>query len=241
MSKDSMTQIVDDSNFIFLKTGTYPIDYFNLRPVVIYDTIKQRGWYETYTLPQVLNVNAPIVQEYWEKIPREILSKGSLLPEDCYVSTFGRVYNYTSKTMYRLKYGNNNYGYIQAPGISNVHRVVLYTFNPITNFKEMTVDHISCDPSENYLWNLRWVPMRDNIKYANWHNNRISDSDVEMICKAICSGYSITDIAKYTGISYSTIKHICNGNSHTDISSKYFSKESSVQKLNNIFGIRPLL
>lgn len=239
MSKDIFTEIVDDSNFIFLKTGTYPKDYIGLRPAVIYKDTPIKEMYGTHTLPDTLNVNAAIVQEYWEKIPREILSENSLLPNDCYVSSFGRVYNYESKTMYRLKYGNNNHGYIQAPGISNLHRIVLYTFNPIPNFKGMSVDHISCDPSENYLWNLRWLPIRDNIKYANWHNGRISDMEVNIVCKAICSGYSVIEISRSMGLSYSVVKHIYERNSHTDISSNYIQNNEYI-KLNNMLGIWPL-
>ena len=100
-------EMIDDSNFIYLSTGTYPQDYIGLQPMVIYHNYYQeitKPWitlekrpYIIYQLPENLNVNAGIVYEYWEKVPIEIISKSDISRNrycnDIYVSSFGRIFN----------------------------------------------------------------------------------------------------------------------------------------------------
>lgn len=212
----------DDANFNYIESGTYPSDYIGLKPAIIYNSLPERQIYGHHEFPPYLNVNAACVVEYWAKIPKEIKYSNCLMSDDVYISTFGRVYNRRYKRFYKLCYSNRA-GYIQISGL-NVHRAVLYTFNPIPNFREMTVDHISCDPSENYLWNLRWMTIQENNKYAV-HHGRLrgaTDDEVELVCRAaLTEKYSYYEIANAVGISYTQVLHIMRGDSHRDISSKF--------------------
>ena len=47
-----------------------------------------------------------------------------------------------------------------------VHRLVLQTFNPISNYDDMTVNHIDGDKLNNSLENLEWMTHRENIDHA---------------------------------------------------------------------------
>lgn len=43
-----------------------------------------------------------------------------------------------------------------------VHRLVMITFKPINNYKEMTVDHLNHNTRDNRLINLEWVTDEEN-------------------------------------------------------------------------------
>lgn len=213
----------DDRYFNYIPTGMYPPGYENLKPAIIYKSLpKNRIPFGHSFIPEFLNVNAPFVIEYWAKIPNEIKSKRCYISDDVYISTFGRIYNRRYKRFYKLCY-SNKVGYVRVSGL-NVQRAVLYTFNPIPNFYEMCVDHISCDPSENYLWNLRWVTTKQNNKYSIHvgMGKGITDFEADCVCKAlITEKYTYGDISRALGVSMSSIVHTARGNSHRDISSKY--------------------
>ena len=246
-------EMIDDSNFIYLPTGTYPQDYIGLQPMVIYHNYYQeitKPWitlekrpYIIYQLPENLNVNAGIVYEYWEKVPIEIISKSDISRNrycnDIYVSSFGRIFNR------RLKKFINTYirkdGYIGL-GNTPVHRIVLYTFCPRADFKSLTVDHLSCNIQENYLWNLSWKNLRDNIMRSRelGHINPMfmsgeastnataSDWTIELICKALrTKKYNYHQIAYMADVTPRLVKHIRDCDCRKDITEKY-----EIDKLN---------
>lgn len=47
-----------------------------------------------------------------------------------------------------------------------VHRLVLETFKPIPNMKDLQVNHINGDKSDNRLENLEWTTAKDNTKHT---------------------------------------------------------------------------
>lgn len=247
-SSNRKSEIIDDSNFIYLPTGTYPQDYIGLAPMMVYHNYYQdviKPWtllnkrpYITYQLPENLNVNAGIVYEYWERIPEEIISKsdiqrGKFNKENIYVSSFGRIFNRKLKkflTTYIRKDGYVGYG--NTP----VHRIVLYTFCPREDFKSLTVDHLSCNVTENYLWNLSWKNIKDNIMRSRelghinpWFkngetnkNSTVSDFTVELICMALATKqYNYHQIAYMANVTPRFVKHIKDGDCRRDIAEKY--------------------
>lgn len=235
-------QIIDDSNFAFLETGTYPTDYIGLCPMVYYQNYYSDNIaplkstdsriYTRYNLPYFLNVNSPMVIEYWEKVPKEILSESSYYPDNIYASSFGRIYNRDSKILYTLHIRKDGYvGFKNTP----VHRIILYTFCPIENYKDMTVDHKSFNVTENYLWNLQWKSLRDNINRSYPDSNNLyfksgernihstmSDYEAELVCAALATHkYNYDTISKAIGVSKRAIKHIADLDSRIDLGIKY--------------------
>ena len=232
-------------NWNMLPTGTYPVDYIGLRPEVVYPDFYEKVLeqylrlpykYETFTVPGILNVNTPIVQEYWEEIPREIFPKKTC--QTFFMSSFGKIYNYDRdiiKTLFVRKDGYIGCGF--STFIIPIHRVLLYTFNPIMDYANMTVNHISMDVRENYLWNLEWCTLRTNIGKAIQYNYRrnkdfakgednskatIKNYQAEAICRALCmETYSNTQIAFSANTTKKIVSHIKNLESFKDIGEKY--------------------
>ena len=76
---------------------------------------------------------------------------------DGYVSTEGRVRDKDGKI---LQVTAQN-GYIRC-GDEWVHRLVMTTFRPLGNYRNMTVDHINHNTRDNRLKNLRWMTQEEN-------------------------------------------------------------------------------
>ena len=85
-----------------------------------------------------------------------------------YVSNLGNLKNVSGEVIYP-KVSENGY-----MAISNyygkwigIHRLVMSTFNPISNESAMTVDHLDHNKRNNKLSNLEWVTREENLKRAN--------------------------------------------------------------------------
>ena len=68
-------------------------------------------------------------------------------------------------------------GYIQCKDSANnktymVHRIVLETYDPIENMKDLFVDHIDGNRAHNAFENLRWASHQENMEFKteNWQN-----------------------------------------------------------------------
>ena len=59
-----------------------------------------------------------------------------------------------------------------------MHRLVLETFNPIENMKEMQVNHKNWDRLDNRLENLEWVTPKENMNRLNPENKRYNSKAV---------------------------------------------------------------
>lgn len=120
-----------------------------------------------------------------------------------------------------------------------VARIVLLTFEPIENFKDMEVDHIDGNPLNNNYYNLEWVTHYENMrrakeKYMNNFERKkgqiggfcpcYDDDFIHKICQAICDELSRKDIREKFNINGQLIDDIKSGRSHKDISSQYLDK-----------------
>lgn len=71
-------------------------------------------------------------------------------------------------------------GYVKVQMIStdgkrhrySVHRLVLENFSPRDDMKDLQVNHIDGDKTNNNLVNLEWCTCEENIKHAIAHNLR---------------------------------------------------------------------
>lgn len=118
------------------------------------------------TEPQNVNSNyfSSRKKETWtEDIPGEIWIT-TYQDKDFEVSNFGRVRN--KKDLSLRKGSLTDKGYLTVSMNDkkySLHRVVLASFNPVENIKELTVDHIDGNRSNNFLSNLRWVSNEENV------------------------------------------------------------------------------
>lgn len=116
-----------------------------------------------------------IVDERWEHI------NDNIIPGICpyyWVSDYGRVYTdygckmvaqYCDRNGYMKVTLNLREGYIpdkERAIVKSVHRLVLIAFNPISNYKELEVNHIDGVKSNNKLSNLEWVTSSENKQHA---------------------------------------------------------------------------
>ena len=114
------------------------------------------------------------------------------------------------------------------------YRILMKEYTGISSeeFKKLVVDHIDCNPENNYVTNLDVVTSAENVRRAginnrfpfgeDHHNSKYSDKLVESICKDIAEGsLSRLDMRKKYGINGQLIDDIRSGRSHKKISSKY--------------------
>lgn len=243
-------EIVNDQNFIFLQSGIFPEEYKMLSNALFYpsyfvDVIKPWKNSKSHANSRVDNFNIdqyPIV-EYWEMVPDSIRNFGkpySNFPCNIAVSSFGRIYDFSRKETVPVYLRKD--GYL---GVFNMalHRIILYTFNPIDNFLSMTVDHKNMVTVDNCLWNLQWLNVYDNIQRSIELGNRtnpyfqkgcknirstMDEYHAELCCRALLThNYSYDQIAFALGISPRQVKHIRDMDCHIDICEKYNMKNNN--------------
>ena len=116
-----------------------------------------------------------------------------------------------------LKLSNDN-------GVTNktVHRLVLETFKPHVNMKDLEVNHMDGDKLNNHLTNLEWSTGHDNVLHAyntglitnigeGSPNAKLSNADVLEILQRLDTGESQKDIRLDYGVSKSCISMINSG------------------------------
>lgn len=84
-----------------------------------------------------------------------------------FVSNRGRVKNIDGEI---LKPNTTQTGYlavrVETKKAIAIHRLVMETWRPISNFEEMTVDHLDHNKRNNDIRNLEWVTEKENHKRA---------------------------------------------------------------------------
>lgn len=131
------------------------------------------------------------------------------------VSNLGRVKSFRQNKNGRILKGSiNSDGYIKVVLLSesgkktfSIHRLVMETFCPVENMKDLTVDHINSNKLENTLDNLQWLSRQDNVK---------KEQSIKVLCVETDTIYnSASEAARQTGIAQTNISACCNGKRKT--------------------------
>ena len=99
---------------------------------------------------------------------------------DVFVSSEGRLRDKNKKQIFPKIAHNYLFYYCNKDNTSKripVHRLVLMTFKPIDNYKEMTVDHLNHNTRDNTLKNLEWVEAKENQRRASRDRARDVEQD----------------------------------------------------------------
>ena len=137
------------------------------------------------------------------------------------ITSCGRVWSYKRKIF--LKPCKTKNGYLQVTLFKNgdrervyVHRIVLETYEPCENMKDLQVNHKSEIKIDNSLNNLEWLTAKENINYGT-HNKRIAAARGKKV-RCIETGIvysSISEASRQTGINIGSISQCCNGKQKT--------------------------
>lgn len=133
------------------------------------------------------------------------------------ITSCGKVWSYRRKIF--LKPGKTKDGYLQVTLSKNgdreqiyVHRIVIETYEPCENMKDLQVNHHDECKEHNYLNNLEWMTCKENINYGT-HNERMGKAKGKsVLCIETGVIYSSTrEAARQTGINNSSISKCCRG------------------------------
>ena len=104
--------------------------------------------------------------------------------------------------------------------VKSVHRLVLETFKPHVNMKDLEVNHMDGDKLNNHLTNLEWVTGRDNILHA--YDIGLTDNRGERSPHAKLSKADVLEI----------LQRLDTGELHRDIGLDYGVGQSCITKIN---------
>ena len=185
------------------------------------------------------------------------------------VSTKGRIYN-TNKNIFVKEYNYNKIKKRNKKGDTSLYnvkprnrvslydkeadlsicaspgRIVMMTFNPINDYKNMEIDHKDGNPLNNCIENLEWVTHLENMKRAvskykklekyngiGGFHPKYDNELIHTICNDICNGFTRKQIMKKYNINGQLIDDIRSGRSHKDISEKYIDKGFEYKIINH--------
>lgn len=139
------------------------------------------------------------------------------------VSDYGRVrsLNYNRTGEERILKPGNVRGYLCVTLCKNgkpkhfkIHRLVLQTFNPVSNMDELTVDHINLDKTDNRLTNLRYATIKEQKYFDNQEFNFHAKKVYQYTKKSgefVREWNSTREIERELGYSRGNISDCCRG------------------------------
>lgn len=160
-----------------------------------------------------LNVAAGYVWKYHEvEILDEQWMPLNINDTDMEISSHGRV-KYPSG---RITSGALKHSYRKAKinhKTFGIHRLVCMAFKPNDNHKNLFVNHIDNDPTNNTVNNLEWCTAKENvahgIKFTNHFTKSVNMIDAEG--NVLETFGSVTEAAKKYGLTTSEISAVCKG------------------------------
>ncbi len=161
-------------------------------------------------------------------------------PNYC-ISQDGKIFSLKSNRFLKHFHDAQGYCYIECyenktKSRFSVHRLVAFAFIPNPENKP-EVNHIDGDKSNNKVSNLEWVTAKENMRHAiitglRDTGNALTDEQVHAICKQLCDGVRVIDIARMYGVDRAIISCIKNKKTYEYISNEYdFSDLNKIDKL----------
>lgn len=115
-----------------------------------------------------------------------------------YVSTMGNFKDENKQPIKPLTTNKNRYLHIKTNNrIIAAHRLVLITFKPNPDYKNLTVDHLDHNTRNNSLSNLEWVSEKENLERATTDQIVFRKSEIK---KTIMSRPQNIQIKKEFGV-----------------------------------------
>ena len=176
--------------------------------------------------------------EDYEMITQEVCP--GILPYYA-VSNYGHIMNIKTGQIMKENYRPNGYGYYclcaedakYGQKKYTTHRIVLETFDPREDAKELQVNHKNGNKKDNYYnklmedgtyeSNLEWSTRKENIDHAHdtglWKGNKVLDQDkANHIRELRGQGYSYARIKSdfYQNISVASIQNVCKNLTYHD-------------------------
>lgn len=160
----------------------------------------------------------PLIFEEWKPFVYDKVTSGKYE-----ISNLGRVKNNKGQILKEIKLNSGYYAlrffkdkpfrYTDTNRYKMVttHRAVMTNFCPISNPNEMTINHIDGDHTNNCILNLEWVSQKENNLHAfttglnknyceNAYQAKLTNDQVNKICKLLQENYSYKDILIILGI-----------------------------------------
>lgn len=133
------------------------------------------------------------------------------------VTSCGRVWSYRSKRF--LKSYKEGHGYLKVDLCKNgerkkkkIHRLVLETYCPCENMKDLQVNHLDENKENNSLNNLEWCTAKENSNYGTRNKRSAAARSKKVRCIDTGIIYESTKEAeRQTSINQGNISKACRG------------------------------
>ena len=140
------------------------------------------------------------------------------------VSNQGRFKSFKKSSNGRLlKPYLNKYGYLvvhlrdkDTNKVLQCYRIVLSTFEPISNSDTMEVNHKNENKQDNRLSNLEWVTHLENVRYGTGHKRSAISKSKKIMCVELNTVFnSVREASETMKVNYGNLSSCCNGHLET--------------------------
>lgn len=153
-----------------------------------------------------------------------------------YVTDDGRIWSEQTNKFMSVRLDKDGYLKVVLSCTDNngrhrfsVHRLVLENFNPVSNMRQLQVNHIDGDKTNNSLDNLEWVTCKENIAHAINNNLRAEINGSAKLTEA-----QVIEIYNRSNNGESNISLGKEFSLHPDSIGKIKNKKTWKELLNNI-------
>lgn len=133
------------------------------------------------------------------------------LPPIYWISTYGRVYNQSTRFIMGGHIVENGYEVVSFKDIygnriyRHVHRLVMLTFCPIKDAELFVVNHKDGNKRNNHISNLEWTTQKGNVEHAfsiglrsygeNSSHAIFTEDQIHKVCKCMQDGMNIYQLS----------------------------------------------